>query len=709
MITIPYAHLTRSLTLLFLLLLTACGRLPQPTPTPLAPTTTNTATAHMPTPTSIPTTQPASPTSQPTPSPTPPAEPTIAPEPPTATPPGPAEGVTYHLAEWTPARANELDAFLQTYPDTTNLETSPFWGNGDYWKLFRLPALVKLEALRRFPAAPDATNWQWSATFDLGRSDAGRYVNDYYAFLISSALNEGETTITELPAWWQQHEPRLTLTLTELQPAPGNHSNYVLFLDGFGGAYFWLTESDSGFQLFPLLDDWYFYEPSSSRLQFELNDATGDGFPEAITLEEAVFVDGPSTPATLTVFDLTQIPPREVIFRPPAPNDSIIGWNIMEQGDAGLQISSYIGVFIDCAFPVQQDYLWNGIFLELTWTHYPTLEDISNATRNDSTARCITNTANNAIRTLFWGDRGAAQWLEAPLFDELNPSDATEALRFNLGLAQAFAGNTQSAVQHLTTLVTSPTISSSQWITPAQHFLAAYQPAGQLVQACAATQLCYPLTPLAQLANLLPADTATPIDTLQFYGVPIEAAGLFDFEHDQQPEYWFFTLDVDYGYQVLSLLAQTNDGWEIVEVGSLTDSQNATIIELPVIQGIPVFKLTTSTDEQIFTFERDSAGQLLATSHRTYAQLAYQAAMNAFVLGQPAEQIRDLLLSYGQLLYEDCNSDDYLSLCSDLLYLQGLSYELSGDETNAIATYLQLWRTYPSNPYTLIIQAKLQP
>lgn len=120
-------------------LLVGCGRLPQPTAPPTIQATIRPSATPLPTHTPTITLLPTS-TPQPTPIPA-----TATPERPTTTPTaGPAEGVTYHLVEWTAEQANELDTFLQAYPDTTGLNSNPFWGTGEYWGLFRLPALVKL-------------------------------------------------------------------------------------------------------------------------------------------------------------------------------------------------------------------------------------------------------------------------------------------------------------------------------------------------------------------------------------------------------------------------------------------------------------------------------------------------------------------------------------------------------------------------------------
>lgn len=47
-------------------------------------------------------------------------------------------------------------------------------------------------------------------------------------------------------------------------------------------------------------------------------------------------------------------------------------------------------------------------------------------------------------------------------------------------------------------------------------------------------------------------------------------------------------------------------------------------------------------------------------------------------------------------------------LRSYLLYLLGLTYELSGDETSAVGLYWQIWHKYPESPYALIIRHKLE-
>lgn len=707
--------LTQPLLLCFLLV--ACSSQQEMTSTPVTEITPY-PTA---TPLSLPTAkavQPQSATPGPTSSPASLSQPTFTPVPPTATAVnGPSENVTYHLLEWTPTHVNELEAFLQTYPDTLGLETSPFWGTGEYWDLFRLPALIKLEALYRFPADKDVDTWQWSAAYDLGRSDADRYLDNYYPLLISLALNEGTTTITELPVWWQQHEPHLSLTLTELPPFPGNHSNYILFLDGLGGAYFWLIESESGFQVYPITALLAFYEPRPSNIQFGLADVTGDNLPEAITIHEPLFVDGRGGTTFLEVFDLTHVPPQKIRFNPPFPNEFITGWSPTETGN-GLSIIKLVDA-IDCPLESVKTYQWNGQFMEIVTTTYPSEADLALSERPIGMEGCVWYAENDAFQSAAWGDVAAMEWIEtnlaiwppsdAPMFSaELYPPDIRDQLRFRLGLYYAFAGSYTRATQQFTTLVSSPTISTTQWITLTQQFLATYTSNEELAEACQVTQICHFIIPLPRLVELIPANSATPLNTLGSFGVPIEASGSFDFDHDQQLEEWLLVHNQDNKPQTLWLLRQMTDGWDIVRVGTIADGQNHTVVTLPLVEGKPVFQLLNGSEQLIFTVEPDPSGQLEVIEHRTYAQLAYDATLKAFIMGQPATQIRDMLLSYRQSPYQDCLIGDYFNLCPDILYLQGLSYELSGDEAEAVATYLQLWRTYPDSSYVFIIRAKLK-
>ena len=46
-------------------------------------------------------------------------------------------------------------------------------------------------------------------------------------------------------------------------------------------------------------------------------------------------------------------------------------------------------------------------------------------------------------------------------------------------------------------------------------------------------------------------------------------------------------------------------------------------------------------------------------------------------------------------------------ICGKFLYTLGLTYELLGEDSSAVAAYLYLWRDFPTSPYTVTARMKL--
>jgi hypothetical protein len=68
----------------------------------------------------------------------------------------------------------------------------------------------------------------------------------------------------------------------------------------------------------------------------------------------------------------------------------------------------------------------------------------------------------------------------------------------------------------------------------------------------------------------------------------------------------------------------------------------------------------------------------------------------------------------GQATFENYGQDDQSEVIVPrlrpyLLYLRGLAYELSGDGKDAVGDYWQLWHDYPTDPFAVIAQRKLEP
>jgi hypothetical protein len=87
---------------------------------------------------------------------------------------------------------------------------------------------------------------------------------------------------------------------------------------------------------------------------------------------------------------------------------------------------------------------------------------------------------------------------------------------------------------------------------------------------------------------------------------------------------------------------------------------------------------------------------------KTAATLINVATEDLFAGADPAT-VRAALLKARESRDFDCEAVD----CPQFQYLLGLTYELEGDERNAVQTYLDLWRTYPDSPFTIMARAKL--
>ena len=100
--------------------------------------------------------------------------------------------------------------------------------------------------------------------------------------------------------------------------------------------------------------------------------------------------------------------------------------------------------------------------------------------------------------------------------------------------------------------------------------------------------------------------------------------------------------------------------------------------------------------------------------------LGIQADGQTWVFTYRIEDIKDQVLSQTNLSRTSAQIQDLISQIPDgdkggelasirLLYLIGLSYELSGDEETAVSTYLDLIQQYPTSPWSWLAWARLEP
>jgi len=464
---------------------------------------------------------------------------------------------------------------------------------------------------------------------------------------------------------------------------------------------------------------------------FEIADVTGDGIDEIITIHNHQIGGPGTTTGTFDVFDLSQVPPFNLVFDPNAPYSPYGRWSInSENSDEIVMHFEYPTGGDICPETINSDYKWVGDSFIGFRKQYPDIIELSSAMTEESYNSCLEYIFSRLLFDAQFGDTSALHAIEAlvssypfssesPVTGKLIPLDARDKLRFQLGLLRAFHGYPEEARQHMMTITTDQVIPDSRWIMLAQQFLSAYHDQTDLLDACLASAACYPLLSLDQIGELIAAQPFETIPTLlQDMGVPVVSFGKYDFDKDGTDEYWLFLESRVSDSLYLHILTQDNGDLIIHDIGSVSDMGPVTIKPLPTNIDVLLFKLQVGDEGEIkFTYKRNPlTSEPVISWHYRYSRM-YKDTLNMLakdlVSGVVPNQLDTDILAIQQYLLDDCDNEIMLSYyCYELYfsqYLLGLAYELSGDEINAVAAYLKLWRDYPNSPYAIMAQAKLQP
>ena len=202
---------------------------------------------------------------------------------------------------------------MQGYPATIGSATSETSSQA-YFQAYDIPILALEESLLRFPGASQADAWEWTLAFDLalaGYPEAG----EHYANLIAGGLNSDQTDISQLYAWFQLKEPRMSFYMVEADTPPGFISSYLIELRSAGGsALIRLLEKNRVFRAKSLYTHFDFVNPREVNwILADLNGNPGDGEEIAIYSSAAAgetFLDPPE------VFNLFREEAVELPFIP---------------------------------------------------------------------------------------------------------------------------------------------------------------------------------------------------------------------------------------------------------------------------------------------------------------------------------------------------------------------------------------------------------
>ncbi|HSF83964.1 MAG TPA: hypothetical protein VLA49_22235 [Anaerolineales bacterium] len=649
----------------------------------------------------------------PTISPTPSRTPTLTlsptpPGPPTLTPARPVRGeANYILQDWSPERADYMIALMEDYPNTLPRQSR---GENDenYYAAYEFAVIAQREALLRFPDAPQADQWRWGLAYNLARLgdlQAGKH----YASLIEQALNRGQAELDGLLEWLQRREPRLKFTSADIPAIPGYLSSLLIEAQGKGSAYILVLETQSAYQAIVLSNGFDFInQPVYSFLS---GDLTGDGVNEVVILKQPL--PGEFMLPAPKVFNLAENPPSELPFNPNSTNlnigtDNESHWELVNSSQGKKNLTFTAQMFPACPASLSITYDWDGSEFNSEGPAY----GVEPAPGTLSYCRYVVEHASNV-----WGPAGTISIMESllpfwpPEQDENGtpfPEDESDHWRYLLAINYALAGNYELASSYFEQIISQPATATSEWIAPAQQFLANYQQGNSLYLACVASDYCQPAVAMQFLVeNTSPGDYPVILSNLWQQGVSQRSSGYFDFDGDGRGETWL-TVRHRSGEQLeLWILIPYKEGVKAFNLGGIDstlphityydESSLPPVVLISDIQAFQVNRLPDSLEPYLTPVE-------LPKFYPDRFKEGLEAQIEALFSGENQASVAQALHSLEEnpgLLCRGTWS------CDRYYYTLGLSAELAKDRSTAIKTYLQLWWDYSRSPYSTMARLKL--
>ena len=308
-----------------------------------------------------------------------------------------ADSYHYRLADLTPERMDELVDVMAHYPNALSYFDQGYHQENVFHER-RHAALLLGEALLRFPNDERTKKWQWQRAKHLyiaGRVEA----KEVYTGLILDALNGQQTDLAGLPEWFTKNEPEYELSVHVLTPLPNYQGSYLISVsDWANGFYFWLLESQVGYQAFQIDSYKDTGTAFASGTSFDIGDITGDGKDDVVIMHGRE--PGNFFISVVDFFDLGQIPPKAILFEP-EPLNYEGKWIIEKSGESAYLKKEYYYDYFTCPYPTEIRYQWNGRVME------PVLiEDITHRT-----GVCIDQEIRDLLREAQWGNQIALDTL----------------------------------------------------------------------------------------------------------------------------------------------------------------------------------------------------------------------------------------------------------------------------------------------------------
>jgi len=612
----------------------------------------------------------------------------------------------YELNPWDFANADYLARLMLEAPDNL-YPAGKQKPTTAYQSAFKFGVYAYREALLRFPESELASNWEWRLAYAMAQTGDPQAV-DLYADLITSAVNQLHLFPDEIPGWFKNQEPNLTLYVTPLPSSINSTYDWLLEIKD-AGVFFLLRQTAQEAFIFPLTDEFNFMNGASAN--WITGDPDQDGKVEVILYLPDVTDDTRLT--TPIVYDLSQNSPLALPIEQSLPFAFQQFFKLtlntqIDQDQTSLVLSALI--YPACPVTYQRTYTWQGgkfLLKDETYSLAPVPEHLTNCDVIIEHALTV------------WGPRASLPLLEAllnlwpPPLDAQGfpyPSDAMDKLKYQIGLSLAFSGSQEEAITAMDDIINTPSVTSSTWIKPAQEFVATFQAPQDLYRACIQSPLCIPRQAVEQtIMDNGSVDLSESQDYLLRVGVPIRSAGVFDFDEDGRMERWL-TIQHHPGETLeFWILAQDSIGLvHAIFVNQMeTGSPQPSIY--PYGRGKPISYLgegnyillerLSDTQEPFITFAEE-----LEAAANPYTKDETMKAVDELLLGKAPEDVRDELLAVLESGRFNCKAH---KICDLFYYTLGLAYELSGNEREAVDTYIQLWWENSSSPFTSMARLKL--
>ncbi|NJD58317.1 MAG: hypothetical protein FIA98_02835, partial [Anaerolineae bacterium] len=615
----------------------------------------------------------------------------------------------------TPAKAAQYNTFYELKPWTladqsytielmrANATLKPIDAN------FQALAYAESEGILRYPEALEASTWEWDRAYNWIRINSPNGISAY-SRLIESAIISGQVRTGDLPDWFASHETRLELNVTSQTPLPGELSRALLELTGAGSAYLWLVETPTGTTVYSLINDIDYDQPHQNS--FLYSDLTGDSSPELVIFRERTPGDTLFIPPH--IFSVSNLPPIELPIQIQPPMD--FGLEPAMQVETisttlqtnALQVTSML--MPSCPAFATQQYTWQGESFSVTPFDYR-LEPVY-----DLRAYCeaVLDAASAA-----WGPEAAIIVANAMLViwpPDLDtqghpyPPDAYDQLRYRLGILYALADQSDDAVSMMSEIIDTPIVAGSSWVTPANEFLRIYQQPEDLLLACQSAQYCNLHDALTTMTIYSQAEDPTKaLQYLQQHGLVTRSSGIFDFDGDGQDERWIVILPKTGAKLEYWILTSLPAGVQAIFVKGIEPGDGLPYPHEPA-GTVPVMQFQPRIG---FIMERlpETGEAYIEWVDVEYARPTvildgYTRAVNDLMNGvNPEIVLNSLTELYDSPRFKgDCIA---FNICDQFHYTMALTYDVLGQQGNAIDQYLWVWRNYAQSPYTTLARLKL--